>query len=145
MEVTTSDIQVSNPSYSQETLFDLEAGMAVYGPAGAKIGIVTEVAGFGSTQLGPVPSDGADDRVTEAQSSTGFFKVTRDAAEGRGTPDLCIPFHAIHEVTSGHGVTLNGTFVAGLQPTENHAARHSSTAPTTRSGGWRKWLTRKKG
>lgn len=145
MEVTTPDIGVSNPTYSQDTLFDLEAGMPVYGPTGEKIGIVTEVAGFGSTQLGPVPVTGADDRVTEAQSSTGFFKVKRDTAEGSGMPDLCIPFHAIHEVTSGHGVILNDAFIAGPQSTENPAALHNSTAPTTRSGGWRRRLTHKKG
>jgi hypothetical protein len=141
MEVTPSDIQAGNPTYDKETLFDLQAGMPVYGSAGSKIGIVTEVAGFGSTHLGPVPPTGSDDRVTQAQTGTGFFKVKRDGGESIGTPDLCIPFHAIHEVTAERGVIVNGTFDAGLRPAVDVADQNT---PTTRSGGWRKWLPNKK-
>lgn len=144
MEIPIPDIQTNNFIYGKEHLFDVEVGMPVSTSAGSKLGIVTEVAGFGSTQLGPVPSDGSDSRVTQAQTGTGFLKVKRDAAEGSGTPDLYIPFRVIQEVTGEHGVILNDTFVAELQSTEHPADVGNGTTPNTRSGGWRKWLSGKK-
>jgi hypothetical protein len=141
MEMPIPDPPVT---YGKDTLFDLEAGMPVYGPAGAKIGIVTEVAGFGSTHLGPVPPHGVDDRVTQAQTGTGYFKVKREAVEDTGTPDLCIPFHVVQEVTSGHGVILNATFVAELQLAGDPVDAGIPSGTATRSARWGKWLSRKK-
>jgi hypothetical protein len=43
MEMPISNTHVS---YGKATLFDLEAGMPVYGPARAKMGIVTEGRGL---------------------------------------------------------------------------------------------------
>jgi hypothetical protein len=82
--------------------------------------------------------------VTQAQTGTGYFKVKREAVEDTGTPDLCIPFHAVHEVTSGHGAILNATFVSGLQLMGDLAGGSIPTATTTRSTRWGKWLPRKK-
>jgi hypothetical protein len=114
MEVTTTDIQSGGASYGKDRLFDLEIGMAVVGPDGQQIGRVTEVAGFGSTQLGTVELHQSDERVTQAQTGTGYFKVKRDDTSDRSARDLCIPFHGIKEVTSEHGVVVNEEMIAEL-------------------------------
>ena len=83
--------------------FDIDTGMAVFGANEQLIGIVAEIAGFGSTRISPA-SGSTGLPVTEAQSGTGYLRVKRGDGE-----DLYVPFHGIQEVVPGHGVTLTPT------------------------------------
>src|SRR5947209_8578946 len=114
METVSVDGPGRKAAYGKDLAFDLEIGMAVYDPNGQKLGTVTAVEGFGANLQGVAPSQGADDRVTQAQSGTGYFKVNREAVLGGGVSDLTIPFRGIQGVTPEHGVTVNGTIIAQL-------------------------------
>lgn len=145
MEPATSDVQTSRAAYAKDDAFDLEAGMAVYGPDGQKIGRVTEVAGFGATRLGTAPSQGTDARVTQAQSGTGYLKVNREEVSGPAASDLCVPFHGIQDVTAEHGVILNGTIISELRPDSGGPGSSRGKVTETQRGRWHRWLPGKRG
>src|SRR5947209_9998830 len=89
--------------------FDIETGMTVYGGNGQVIGIVTEIAGFGSTRIDHATNSEAP-QVTEAQSGTGYLRV-----KGAGGTTLHLPFHGIESVIPGHGVTLTKAMIDDLR------------------------------
>jgi hypothetical protein len=98
-------------TYTKTDTFDIETGMAVYGANGEKIGSVTEIGGFGSTRVGLTSMEEGGERITEARTGTGYFKVALDREGAKG---LVVPFHGIQHVTPGHGVTLKDAVITEL-------------------------------
>jgi hypothetical protein len=144
MEAATPPVQSATVNYGNDDVFDLEIGMTVFDPTGQNIGHVIEIAGFGSTHLGAAPLQGPDDRVTQAQTSTGYFKVKRAEVSGAESPDLCIPFHAIRDVTTGHDVVLNSTIKPELSQYSNQTGPSTPKVTMTLRGRWQRWLASRK-
>lgn len=141
METTDSNAPARRPVYGKDQAFDVVPGMMVYGPSGEKIGRVTQVEGFGSTRLGAVPLERADERVTQAQSGTGFVKVNQEDILGTGAPDLYVPFRDIQSVTAEHDLILNST--VNTDPPKAVPQPAKAREEATRSG-WQKWFGGKK-
>jgi hypothetical protein len=146
METEIADVQASAPvpQYGKDIDFDLQTGMVAYGADGEKIGRVTEVEGFGSTQVVRASPEGIDESVTQAHSGTGYFKVNRQEVLGSGATDLCVPFRGIQDVTAGHGVTLNGTIISETAPNGHPAVPGIAEATDLLRSGWRRWLPGKR-
>jgi hypothetical protein len=144
METPDPYIQPVRSSYGKSDAFDLEPGMAVYGPNAQKIGNVTKIAGFGATQSGDPASPGVGERVTQAQSGTGYFHVNRQEVMGAEATDLCVPFHGIQEISPDGGVVLNGAMIAEMRQQADQTAPDIAPVPTTQRGGWRRWLPGKR-
>lgn len=120
--------------------FDLEAGMAVYAADGHRIGIVTEVAGFGNTKIPRSGDHDGTDFVIQAKTSSGYFNMDRENASSTpGAVPLCVPFHGIDDVRAGYGVTLNATIIEELA--RQGDPRSTPAIDPKASRGWRpKWL-----
>jgi hypothetical protein len=118
--------------------------MEVTGPGGVRIGVVKEVAGFGSSQTRDSLHVGEGDRITQAHSGTGFIRVDRTSELGPDAKDLVVPFHGVKGVSEQGGLELNAAVIAELQG-QADAADAAGVAPEkAKVGGWRRWISGKK-
>lgn len=109
-------------TYTVNDSFDIRSGMPVFDAGGQKVGLVTDVVGFGSTHLHDNGASDSSKTLTQASSSTGHFGVDPTHAFVGGTPNLRFGFSAIYEVVQGQGVTLTQAASAGLANRPNGSA-----------------------
>lgn len=77
--------------------------------------------------------------MTQAKTSSGYFKVDRQRAQGMRGKALCVPFHGIQDVVPGHGAILNDTIIDELD--QQRDARPVEAVPAAKRRGWRpRWL-----
>jgi hypothetical protein len=143
METPDSDIQPASV-YGKDDLFDVREGMEVTGPDGSRIGVVKEVAGFGSSQTRDSLHTGEGERVTQAFSGTGYIRVDRTSEMGSSAKDLIVPFHGVHGVTAERGLELNEAVISELQGHADNAAEPTKSVEQATTSGWRRWLPGKK-
>src|SRR5947209_7697011 len=129
------------PVYVTDDLFDVRQGMEVTGPDGTRIGVVKEVAGFGSSQTRDNLHTGEGDRITQAYSGTGYVRVDRTSQLGPQAKDLIVPFHGVRGVSEERGLELNEAVIAELQGQADAADASSSVQnDQPKPSGWRRWL-----
>ena len=137
METKSEDTREIRPVYGKDESFDLQIGMSVFAADGSRVGIVSEVAGFGATDLPGGPGPGEERLVTEAQSGTGYFKVKRSGEPGSQTSELCVPFRGIQAVTAERGVILTTAIRTDVV---SGAGVSGATSPAREIRNWRRWL-----
>src|SRR5947209_3936251 len=142
MERQTAASQNTRLTYGQDETFDIEIGMDVYGADGQKIGTVTEVAGFGSTQVQETSHPEAAESVTQARSATGYIIV--DGVLGTNGNRLTVPFHGIATVTAEQGVVLNDTVISKLRAQAERTASIGDAAPPPQRGRWHRWVSNRR-
>jgi hypothetical protein len=123
-------------TYGRNDIFDIEPGMPVFEAGGRKIGLVTDVTGFGSTYVDGSGQAEDSEPVIRAAVSTGHFGVAE--LLGTGPSHLRLRFADIHEVIRGHGVTLMEA--AGALLEEQRIAFGQPSTITTESSGSRSRL-----
>ncbi len=126
--------------YGVNDRFDIEVGMPVFEAGGQEIGLVTDIAGFGSTCVGGTESTD----VIRASASTGHFGVAE--LLGSGPRHLRLRFADIHEVIPGRGVTLTEEGGASVKA-QRDASDESITVAASESRrsprGWFRSLWRR--
>jgi hypothetical protein len=113
-------------TYTTDDRFDIQTGMPVFEAGGRKIGLVTDIAGFGSSHVASSGGPADSQPVIRAAVSTGHFGVAE--LLGSGPSHLRLRFADIHEVLPEHGVTLTEAAVASLEG--QRAASESPSALT---------------
>ncbi|HZT97721.1 MAG TPA: hypothetical protein VFB34_12875 [Chloroflexota bacterium] len=122
-------------SYNLTDTFDIELGMAVFDSEGRKIGTVSNIAGFGSGQVGGGSRTEAS--VTRASGGTGHFDVDRSNLPPGKSQPLCLSFSAIDKVVRDHGVVLTAAAATQISPPE--AEPPPAAAVPAKGRGLRFW------
>ena len=124
-------------TYAANDNFDIQTGMPVFEAGGRKIGLVTDIAGFGSACVAGTGGAADSSPVVRAAVSTGHFGVAE--LLGSGPSHLRLRFGDIHEVIPGHGVTLTNAAEAALVA-QRSATSEPSTMAASKSHGSLWWV-----